>query len=433
MAAMVALVVSGCADDAPTYPSQGVCDPRAVDCQELLAREVSDARGGEPFTLPPVEVLTESELRARFTMETMAHTPEEARGLDQWGRALRLLRLVESPDALTTGSLEDFLANVAGYYDTETGIITIVDRGTPTRDEEAAEVFAHELTHYVQDIDPTAGFAAHEGVDTSSLDSYDALRHHGEGEAVVVGNLVLDSLRGLSTTPARWRQYYADWLVRERADIAASADPYIAVRTRLKYVVGGAYLSDAWAAGGVDALRAQWTPAILDTANWMRGFDSRLPLERFVECDLPSAPVGYSVAADDRLGAEMLFPMLVPEGVSQAFRLEAAWDDARSWRGDHLRVFVSSSAADPDAAPVALAYRVRTDSLERVLSVADRLRQSLGEGVVVVTEGFDVLVLAAEDTGTWTGWSYPLACTGLPMLPSPRRLRSLADRLPQGL
>ena len=109
------------------------------------------------------EVISEAELRERYGGETMAPTPEEALSIERWGRTLMLLQLVESPAALLSGSLEDFVTNVAGFYDPSTGVITLIDRGVPTSFESATFLLAHELTHYAQDIDTMAGFGLHEG------------------------------------------------------------------------------------------------------------------------------------------------------------------------------------------------------------------------------------------------------------------------------
>lgn len=419
---LLALLVWGCADD--DTPS-GPCDARFVVCQEHLAREVSIARGGPRVELPPVEVITEAELRQRYSDEMMEPTPAEARELDLWGRALMLLRLVDSPAALTTGSLEDFFTNVAGFYDPATGSITIVDRGVPVSLSDATYVFAHELTHRAQDVDQTAGFAAHEGL-ADSLDGVDALAHHGEGEAVVVGNLVLTSLRGDELSAQDWRDYFAEWLAAERAAVVSTGDPFIAVRSRLKYVVGGAYLMDAWLAGGSDGLREQWNPGILQTASWMRGYDSRIAAAAFLECEFPRAPTGYTAWTNERLGGELLFPMLVPDGQTAETYLEGSWTSAMGWRGDHLRVFVATSPAEP----VAVAYRVRAAGVDEARDIAARLRAAQAEDVVVYEDAADVLLLVSAEPGVWDSWSYPAGCFNLPMGVSPVRMHALADRLP---
>ncbi len=167
---VLGLLLAGCADDV----AQGPCDTRFRACQERIAREVLAARGGPVADLPVIEVITEAELRERFSEEMMALTPEEELSFAWWGRALVLLRLVESPAALTAGTLEDFVTHVAGYYDRETRVITLIDRGVPRSLEDASNLFAHEFAHHVQNVDESAGFALHDGLD-DTLDGVDAL------------------------------------------------------------------------------------------------------------------------------------------------------------------------------------------------------------------------------------------------------------------
>lgn len=419
---LLALGLLGCAEEEVRV---GPCDPRLVACQERLARAVSEARGGPEVDLPPVDVITEDELRAFLEGEVEEPTPAEMRQYEVWGHALMLLRLVQSPAALTTGSIDDFVANVAAFYDPDTGGITVIDRGMPTNFAEASYVFAHELTHRAQDIDHEAGFAAHEGL-SDSLDGDDALGHHVEGEATVVGNLVLVGLRDQYVSAQGWRDYFAEWLAATRVAVVTDTDPYLVVRSQLKYVVGGAFLMDAWFDGGADNLRQQWDPAILETANWMRGYDSRIAAARFVECEFPSVPAGYSVWADDRLGGEMLFAMLVPDGEAGEAYLSSSWASAANWQGDHLRVLVGNTGGDP----VAVAYRVRAATVDQARDIAERLRTAQLEDAVVSQEGSDVLLLLSEQPGLWDTWAYPLTCPVTAMRISPTRVRSMADRLP---
>lgn len=419
------LLTLGCDHDRP--PLYG-CDTRLEACQERVAAELSRVRGGPRVDLPPIEVISEAELRERYGGETMAPTPEEALSIERWGRTLMLLQLVESPAALLSGSLEDFVTNVAGFYDPSTGVITLIDRGVPTSFESATFLLAHELTHYAQDIDTMAGFGLHEGL-ARSLDNTIALKHHGEGEAEVVANLVMASLRNEEIPADVFRAYFADWLAGFRRTVADASDPYLLVQSRASYAVGGAYLTDAWLAGGAGGLRGQWSPAILETASWMRGYDSRVSAEPLMECDFPSAPQGYTAWADDALGGEMLFAMLLPEAAPSDASLAASWSDAATWRGDHLRVYLGE-AGDPAAAPVALAYRVRADTDASARAIAARLTAAQSELVYVQQEGRDVLLLASEDQAAWEAWSYPLGCAGLPMGVAPARMRSIAERLP---
>ncbi|MBK6809376.1 MAG: hypothetical protein IPG81_10845 [Sandaracinaceae bacterium] len=418
---VLGLLLAGCADDV----AQGPCDTRFRACQERIAREVLAARGGPVADLPVIEVITEAELRERFSEEMMALTPEEELSFAWWGRALVLLRLVESPAALTAGTLEDFVTHVAGYYDRETRVITLIDRGVPRSLEDASNLFAHEFAHHVQNVDESAGFALHDGLD-DTLDGVDALSHHGEGEAVVISGLVTVALRGDTPEAQDWEQYFAGWLVGARAEVADSADPYVVVRSRMKYPVGGAYLMDAWLAGGADGLREQWTPGVRETASWMHGYGERASAEPIDHCEIPRAPLGYAAWTDERLGGELLFPMLVPPEERGEVYLAASWASAMGWRGDHLRVFVGPT----EDAPIALAYRVRTASLDAARDIAARLTAAQDEQVIVMHLDTDVLLLASEEPGAWDALSFPLDCAGVPMGLSPARMRSLADRLP---
>lgn len=394
------VLVLGCADDAP-----GVCDPRQLACQETIAAEVQRVRGGPPVVLPPVEVLTEAELRARIEREATALTPGEEALFEKWGRALMLLRLVSSPDAVTTGSIDQFVESVWGFYDRETGRITLIERPESADLESATSLFAHELTHHAQALDLVAGFATQAGLD-DSLDAQDALSHHSEGEAVVVAALVLARMRGVRVGFEATRAHFEQWLLDAQRYVVDSPDPYLVARSQLRYPVGGAYLSEVRFDHGNDSLRTQWVPPVLTTASWMRGYESVVDAEPLEDCELPIAPAGYADIINERLGGELLFPMLVPDGVRDGVSLERSWEAASTWRGDHLRVYVDSTLPPP-LAPVAVAYRVRAESADAATELEALFRAAYpAQGIVSRSEA-DVLVLLADDPGVWSSWAYP--------------------------
>lgn len=396
----IAVVVAGCADEAP-----GACDPRELACRELIAAEILRVRGGPPVTLPPVEVVTEDELRARLEQDAVSLTPEEAALFEKWGRGLMLLRLVSSPDAVTRGSIDDFVMSVWGYYDRETGQITLIERPQSADPDTATWLFAHELTHHAQALDLQAGFATQAGLN-GSIDTQDALSHHSEGEAVVVSELVRAELRGSRFGFEDARTYFARWLLATQQEVADSRDPYLVVRARMKYPVGGAYLSEVRFDHGNDALRTQWVPPVSTTASWMRGYEAVEEVEALEDCELPITPTSYMGIVDERLGGELLFAMLIPEGVRDEASLARSWAAATHWRSDHVRVFVDVTVP-PASAPVAVAYRVRLDSEDAAAEVEALFDDSLGNAGTVSRMARDVLVLLAEDPAVWSSPAFP--------------------------
>jgi len=384
---------------------------------------VAEERGGPFFDPPPVEIIDEAELRARIEADYATLTPEEALDLERWGRALVLLGLVASPDALTQGTIDAFVEGVAAFYARDTGTITVIDRGVPSSLDDASYVFAHELTHYAQDLDPSHGFVSLPG-SALNLDTADAYKHLIEGEATVVGNLVLARLRGGSIPQSGWDSYFGSWLENIRTFVAEDPDPYVSTRTYFAYVVGATYLQLARADGGAIGMLAEWDDPLTETASWMQGYPARTGAAGITDCELPGTPAGYVVLADDRLGGEQLFAMLSASEVASggAPDAPASWNAAKSWRGEALRVFVEDGV-DTDLARVALALRLRLVDAAAAVAMGAALDDALGGSAVVTVEGSDVLVLAGEDATLWSAWDYPPTCDPLPLLaPGIKRL-----------
>jgi len=409
---LLALALGGCGGS--SHPD-GPCDPREGWCQERLARLVAEVRGGPFFAPPPVEIIDEDELRARIEADYAALTPAQALDLERWGRALVLLGLASSPDALTAGTIDAFVMGVAAFYSRATGMITVIDRGTPDSLADASFVFAHELTHYAQDLDPSHGFVSLPG-SAGKLDTVDAHKHLIEGEAVVVSNLVVARLQARTLPQSAWDTYFGSWLEEVRTYVADDPDPYVSTRNYLPYVVGGAYLQAARAEGGAIGMLAEWDAPIADTASYVQGYPARTGAAAVTDCDLPATPAGHVVLGDDRLGAEQLFAMLAGAEVAGggAADAPASWSAAGGWRGEALRIYVEDGG-DPALAKVAVALRLRLADGVAATALAGALDAAVGAWADVIVEGSDVLRLAGEEATLFDAWDYPLTCDGVPL------------------
>src|SRR5688500_1325797 len=135
-----ALLTACSDDDRPGARQSPICDIRFASCQQAVFASTASLRGQRGEALPRVRTRTLAEIEEEFRSAGELELDAEA---SAWWRAQALLRLVPAGQEPGEVSLQNFLDNVAAYYDSSNKQITILDRGTPTDVMDGSFVLAH--------------------------------------------------------------------------------------------------------------------------------------------------------------------------------------------------------------------------------------------------------------------------------------------------
>ena len=133
----------GCGDECPALEA---CDIRRSECQAHTA-QVAVCLSGNDAVQPPVNVVD-----AEWYIEQQSSQAEaEPETPDQRAERLALALLNMMPTELQVSALEsEYWATVAAFYDSETGEVTVLDRGQPLGDSGAVTTLLHEMVHAMQ-------------------------------------------------------------------------------------------------------------------------------------------------------------------------------------------------------------------------------------------------------------------------------------------
>jgi hypothetical protein len=314
-------LLSACADDAARCPQAELCDITSVACQEAIMQTVSCMRGGST-ALPRVSVVSEAALQARLIGEDM-RTEQERKASAQWLEALSLFKLAP-PSYDSERADADAIAQYAAVYLGDSKEILVVDRGEPLASEQAVALFAHELTHALQDAEH--GLRSWRERWVTSYDSALATDTVVEGEAVLYELLVSLQLSGIEVTAVDWEGYFTDWRKAQLDLSELDATPLTMADVRFPYAFGGGYVMQRYLAGGRAEVRALWEQPPLSTREVLFGA-SRLDAARVAELSMssmPSAGPGFSLLASTPLGAWIVRQFVARTGIPVAERLHAA-------------------------------------------------------------------------------------------------------------
>jgi hypothetical protein len=254
------------------------CNIAHEDCQADIYYAVMRARGDgwDPFDgLPPIQTITLAQyarqLKADAKARAMAAQPDpEVPKLDPWTVALQLLGLVAPTATSGEASVESRVSNVAAFYSSTTGKVTVLDRGDVHDDRRDTTLLAHELVHAFQDneVSGTIGGDSNDGSFTG--------RAQIEGEAVLYEHLVGAELDGYEPQQADWAEYYRSWRDGLRDRMAKEASPFYAANWFV-YPFGGGLMTKAWLEGGNAAVRELGSTFPRHASQLMQTSDGQAP------------------------------------------------------------------------------------------------------------------------------------------------------------
>lgn len=395
-------------------------------CQQAVYRAAAEVAQLPVADRPPVRTLPVHKLEAELVARSEA-TPEDAHVAASWDTALQLLGLLptgmSSRDALLAARLD----HLAAYYDTESKRVTVVDRGRAGADEQDLLAFAQELTHALRDGENDLDeFRTRYAVST---DSFIAINAAIEGEATLVGSALV--------TRVRHGPQYAEALDLQLAEIAdgvldaidRSPAPFVTAVQQLPYVLGPRALRAEWEVRGRALIDPLYEQPLLPLLRWTFLEAPHQPLPPPV-CYPTLPPTGYLVEDSDTLGLAAVLALPVALGGSSARKASAA---SLGWRADSLVIF--RPADDPENPARAVAWRVRFDGEEHARAFELETACCLNESTRYVRIDDEVLLVAASDEATLTGWGerVGIVCGSIADLPAvPHEMSAMASAAAPG-
>ena len=238
------------------------CDVRDPACVRPLADFIACLREEQPLpTLPAVQTQTPADYRAmRVDMGKSPAGLQTNTALDELGRDMALVGVGSAATPLSTPATQTGKSAVTGWYNGQSDIITMIDRGLPFDSEQAWLTLAHELVHAMQyrsrDI---AGFL---GTGAPASDERLARRAIVEGEAVLYTNMVRANLAGRSWWDTYWNRWFHDAEAPLWVDAADNPDLPRQARSAFPYTRGGAYATTAWKHDQTAGVQRLYDPAI---------------------------------------------------------------------------------------------------------------------------------------------------------------------------
>lgn len=408
-----ALLTACSDDDRPGAQESPICDIRFAGCQRAVFASTASLRGQRGEALPRVRTRTLAEVEAEFRGGGELEFDAE---FSAWWHAQALLRL--APPAQDPGevSLQNFLDNVAAYYESRNKQITIIDRGTASDAEQGSFVLSHEFVHALQDRDPGLGALGERWV--TSTDSSAAIGALVEGEATLLANVVLAQARGYGAQDVNWDWYGGDNMASLLTVLDASAAPLLTAAQLLVYPVGTAYLAHRYIAEGQSVISRLYSQPPLSFVEWTSGaWGQPSSGPRPLECFPTTAPAGYRGLDHDVLGQVGVFA--AQTGLGDA---TSAWERSKTTRGDSMVLFVQDEELN-ETTPVALAWRIAFDSVSDAQSFRSAMADVNSPVRIELAGEREVLIRAATYPSILDSWT--LGCGRADELPRPPEAQAL--------
>lgn len=380
------LAAAGCSDDEDVSLP---CDVARRACQRAVFAATAKSRDQPDARLPAVRVITRAqlaaELRASVEGQTNELPPDEALKQEQSQRALALLGLLPPPSKQSADDayIEQSVATIAAYYSHASRDITVIS--DQTRDyEDATITLSHEFVHALQD--QREGLSRLQREYSKTTDDDVALTSLIEGEATWQSYVTFyRELHGLEIDQWNHAKLFQAILDNTLDAVAESTAPLIDVTELMPYPLGGKRLSELDIEQGEGAISALYEAPPLTLRWWAAEPLDDLPVQ--LDCDVPSAPDGYTRFDEDRLG----FGGLLAYRSAQGEDATAAYEAAEHWRADRIASYASES--EPEH--VAIVWRLMLDSATAARSLASFVNAS-GQATALAQDSAVVLSAATD-------------------------------------
>lgn len=412
----------GCSDEECDEPLI-ICDIGSADCREHVFVQTACARGHSGRDIPPVLSITRDEFE-EILRSGPEPTAEQQRADAQTATALRMLGLL--PQGTTSNeeaAIASYAANVLAFYTRADRSVTLVETNLGNViPEDAVFVLSHEFVHAQQDVDVGLQSFFDEHADTADASS--ATRSITEGDAVHYSNLTMARQEGAAIDDEIFETYYdlQQDALRELATGVGGAG-YTDLASVFPYYFGGEIVTDRWRVDGNAGVLDLYDEPLESTAAILRTLagDPAIPLQSLAITAEPM-PAGWSIVADDTLGAWVLYAYARRVGFADA----GADALSRSWVGD--RILVAGGASQSEAAVI---WTIRFSSPDDAATFAGN-GSTPPEGVRSIREdGTDVSIVIAVDADALALWEGTFQTAQVEDGPTSFRQGRLAPRLPK--
>jgi hypothetical protein len=400
------------------------CDIRERSCQESVAKVIACLRGSRAVA-PAVKVVDADD----FIDEQVSDADGEPFNDDRRDhyRALHLFRLM--PAEIESGQLAfDEWNDVAAFFDPETHGVTVLDRGRAVDDSSSVLLLAHELVHAQQSRETDDAF--YEPAD-DSRDASLAATAMVEGEAIFYQDLAAIYAYGFEPDDVDWARVFGSFKSAAWAQSRVERTIYERSYSVFSYAFGGAYLSEAYRAGGSPAVRKVTRAVPASTLAVTEGYppEADVPaVESLDDVAIPMLPESFEYLSSTRAGAYLFETFLARTVDEDAYFVPDFLETGVV--GDSLSTF--RVGADQ----VSAFWRVRLQTDGQAIALERRIGDKAG--FVVKREDRDVMIAAVSDDSlreqiehdlSWGPAPEPEVDTGEEEMPKARPLRCKLHRL----
>jgi hypothetical protein len=371
--------VLACSGGCPTVRE---CDIRDAECQRRTADVAACLRGGAS-PAPPIEVVDAKAFIESEVQEAVSQPASD--DLRDLRRGMALFNLVPVRDDLSS-TVRDYWNDVAAFFSSKTGKVTILDRGAPLDGPSAVLLLVHELVHAMQHLELGDDYYRANG---TTYDRSLALDGVTEGEAVLYQDLA--TAHGIDRDPddVDWDDIFRGFEEREWDRARRDDSAFDMASLRFPYAFGGAHVNRAWRAGGSAAVRdAVRHPPISTRQMFSTSRSGTGPwLEDPNEVGVPVMPAEFEFVASRHLGA-WLFEIF-KDIWSVAPRSFRTFRDG-GFTGDVLSVFRTPATSD-----VTGVWRLRFEKPDQAANLVSNLSEE--RWLSASQDDRDVVLVASSD------------------------------------
>lgn len=370
------------------------CDVTSPSCQRsVLEATICAHGGGQRATAAlidlPVVIVELQDYLDEVQAKAMADT-ERADSEALLTRGLSLLRM--STGAKDLGEIARQKGqDLAGFYSSDHGRVTLIDRGRGHRDLSMHAVLVHEYAHALQDAE--FGLASLRG---ETIDSQLAASAVVEGQAVLVTDRVLTHTLGFAWKDVDWEGGVSS--LRKLADRRSreTDEPYHMLHSNFTYAYGASFLRQAWKDDGWAAVDDWLSTPPVSSAQVMVGPRGAIEVDPWLDPEIAKAPapdlgVDFGPPVIRSLGGYGLWAFLARFADDLGGDPDLSGLLAVQVRGDQLAV---SEHADGSAVTV---WWLRFADEQTARELARMAPDAFDGEVQAWQDASDVWLVAAED------------------------------------
>jgi hypothetical protein len=180
------------------------------------------------------------------------------------------------------------------------------------------------------------------------------------------------------------------------------------------YPLGADRVASAWSEGGNAAVRRLGGNLPRQTLDYMASLSHTLPTASAAPpCEIDSPAAVFELQGLNRFGAILLYTFLTlgaadaQSDPDAAMRDAAAWQQALSWSGDTISVYLDANHGDPR---VAFGWRIRMTNEASARATIELATARALDGVEFDQVGSEIVVLGSDHPELLSAWRDHASC-----------------------